>query len=288
MVNFTEELKEKGYCVIDNILSQDEIDTSLIYFREWVESSEQFKKLHSKVSPHGIIKHFEVGHQKHAWYIRTREKVQNVFREIWNTNNLVVSFDGTCWMPINQEKHRDTIWTHSDQAPNKKGVCCCYQGFVSLTENKERTFVVYEGSHKLYENYCEIYNLSHTKNWQKIEPEYLSKIQDKKRILHVKAGSIVIWDSRTFHQNQYGNNSIKEERIVQYVSYLPKKGRSEKMKEKRLKYFNSKRTTSHWAYPVSVNGLQPQSYGNDELKIDYDSLISPELSEFEDKIYNLI
>ena len=42
-----------------------------------------------------------------------------------------------------------------------------------------------------------------------------------------------------------------------------------KMLEKRQKYFTDKRTTSHWAYPVKVNGQQPQNYGDAKLKINY-------------------
>ena len=44
---------------------------------------------------------------------------------------------------------------------------------------------------------------------------------DLRRVLHVPAGSLVIWDSRTFHQNQYGAPN-SEERLVQYVCFLPK------------------------------------------------------------------
>ena len=37
------------------------------------------------------------------------------------------------------------------------------------------------------------------------------------------------------------------------------------MQKKRRNYFNNRRTTSHWAYPIRVNGLQAQTYGNDEF-----------------------
>ncbi len=83
---------------------------------------------------------------------------------------------------------------------------------MSLTENKERTIVVYEGSHKMHEEYMRRNELSHKKNWQKIDEGFLKKIEEKKRVLHVKAGELVLWDSRTFHQNQYGRGG--EERIV--------------------------------------------------------------------------
>ena len=57
-----------------------------------------------------------------------------------------------------------------------------------------------------------------------IDLEYLYGIKNTRKALKVKAGSLVLWDSRCFHQNQYGNfKSFKpEERIVQYICYLPK------------------------------------------------------------------
>jgi len=279
-----DELVEKGYCVIENILTTEEVETAVKYFREWFSSHPQISALHNKISPHGIIKFHEVGHQKHAWYIRTRENVQNVFKEIWKTDEIVVSFDGCCYLPTDCKK-KDNIWTHTDQAPIKKGLKCI-QGFVALTDNIDRTLVVYEGSHKLHEEYAKEYNLTSTKDWLLIEHNYLDKISDKKKILNIKAGSLVLWDSRTFHQNQYGTNN--EERIVQYVSYLPRCNLTKKMLEKRQKYFVDKRTTSHWAYPVKVNGQQPQNYGDSKLIINYSELVKPDLADLIEDITKIL
>jgi len=280
------ELAEKGFCVIENVLTAEEVETSLGYFREWFSSHPQIAGLHSKISPHGIFKYHEVGQQRHAWYIRTRPNVQNVFKNIWKTDEIVVSFDGCCYIPADCKK-KNSVWTHTDQAPTKKGLKCI-QGFVALTDNTERTLVVYEGSHKLHEEYAKEYNLTSSKDWLLIEQNYLDKISDKKRVLNVKAGSLVLWDSRTFHQNQYGKAECNEERIVQYVSYLPRCNLTTKMLEKRQKYFTDKRTTSHWAYPVKVNGQQPQNYGDARLKINYSELVEPDLGDLIDEITKII
>ena len=210
-----------------------------------------------------------------------------MFKKIWNTDKLVVSFDGSCY--ISKECNKtDNIWTHTDQAPNSKGLQC-YQGFVALTSNRERTLVVYEGSHLLHEQYFKERNISSSKNWQLIDEEYLESISTQKKALIVPAGALVLWDSRTFHQNRYGAPG-SEERIVQYVCYLPKvnKKNSKSQETKRLKYFNELRTTSHWPYPIRVNGLQPQTYGNREREIDYSKLIKPNLDQYIDKILELI
>ena len=293
MSSYKEELAalaENGYCVIENILTAEEVATAVENFREWFASHPQIEGVHSKISPHGIIKFHEVGHQRHAWYIRTRPNVINVFKDIWDTEEVVVSYDGCCYIPPNCKK-KDTTWTHTDQAPTKKGLKCI-QGFVALTSNTDRTLVVYEGSHKLHEEYAKEFNLTSTKDWLLIEQQYLDKISDKRKVLNIKAGSLVLWDSRTFHQNQYGNasntNANNEERIVQYVSYLPRCNLSKKMLEKRQKYFADKRTTSHWAYPVKVNGLQPQNYGDARLKINYSELVEPKLEDLIEDITKLI
>jgi len=279
------ELAEKGYAVMTGILSKEDIKYAKGQFYEWKKDIDD--ALHSKIDPHGIYKHQEVGHQRHAWYLRTHPSVKNVFEQLWKTNDLIVSYDGCCYIPKTCVK-KDSLWTHTDQCANNSAREC-YQGFVSLTDNKERTLVVYEGSHLLHEKYFADRKQTGTKNWEKIDPEYLVEIADRKRVLDIPAGSVVVWDSRTFHQNQYGKPE-SEERIVQYVCYLPRSHtkNTAAILKKRQKYFIERRTTSHWPCPVHVNGLQPRTYGNAELNIDYTKLKVPNLSGLEEKIKSLI
>ena len=60
------------------------------------------------------------------------------------------------------------------------------------------------------------------------------------------------------------------------------------MAKKRMQYFEERRTTSHWPYPIKVNGLQPRNWGDDTLKIDYSKLKKPNLDRFRDAIEELI
>jgi len=281
-----EQLNTKGYAIIESVLTPEQVSTATQYFREWLGENPAVLEKHKKIDPHGIFKFAQVGHQKHAWYIKTQPAVQEQFKKIWGTDKLVTSFDGSCLIQ-SDFKGKDRIWTHTDQAPDSKGRVCV-QGFVALTTNEERTLVVYEGSHLLHEQYMREKGLTGKKNWQLIEHSYLETIKDKKRVLKVKAGSLVLWDSRTFHQNQYGKPG--EERIVQYVCFLPKDHiqNTKAQHEKRVKYYEERRTTSHWPYPVHVNGLQPQTYGNTDLMLDYEKLSKPDLSVFDERIREII
>ena len=99
----------------------------------------------------------------------------------------------------------------------------------------------------LHEQYFKDRNIESDNNWQILEKEYVDSISHLKKVLEVPAGALVLWDSRTFHQNQYGKPE-SEERIVQYVCYFSKDHNKNTLynQNKRRKYFNERRTTSHW------------------------------------------
>ena len=285
--NITSHLKEHGWCIIPNILTPEEVEEAKQLFYNWQKTIPDHDNMHNTIDPHGIYKHHEAGQQEHAWFIRTNPKVQEVFKQLWRTDELVVSFDGSCFIPKSCKK-KDNIWTHSDQSPliNRH---LCYQGFVSLTENKERTLVVYDKTHTIHHNYFKEKGEMTKANWQKIDPKDVEASRSLKRVLPVPAGALVLWDSRTFHQNQYGEPE-SEERIVQYVCYKPKHDpqNTPSVQKKRLKYFETSRTTSHWPYPIKVNGLQPRTYGDKTKLIDYSGLQAPDLERFMDEIKKLI
>jgi len=287
ILTIKQELLENGYSIIPDILSKKDLDYCKSMFIEWQQTIPNHDYIHKSVNPHGIYKFHNVGHTRHAWYIRTRPSIQNIFKQLWNTDELIVSFDGCCYIPKNCDS-KDKYWTHSDQAPTKKGLQC-YQGFVTLTDNKQRTLIVYEKSHLYHKQYFIEKNIDNSKNWNLIDIETLGRMQSSRRVLHIPAGALVLWDSRTFHQNQYGKPN-SEERMVQYVCYLPKSHikNTEKIRKKRLKYYNDRRTTSHWPAPIYVNGKQPQTYGDSSRSIDY-SLLQPSiLDDLEEDIMKLI
>lgn len=266
------ELEEKGYAIRD-VLSEADCDYVKQLHHDW------HMTLHNPERIHGIYKHHEVGHQRFVWWVKTRPEVQAAFAEIWGTTELVTGFDGACYYS-KEEVHKDNTWIHTDQAPDTPG-CLCIQSALSCSENTERTIVVYEGSHLLWEPYMRERNLKGKKNWLKIDPTYLDTIQDRKRILHLKVGQMVFWDSRTFHQNQNGKNG--EYRLVVYVCFLPRnsKKNTKSQEKKRLKYFTDRRTTSHWPYPLHVNGKQPRTWGDKTKLIDYSTLIPPQINDLD-------
>ena len=121
---------------------------------------------------------------------------------------------------------------------------------------------------KGFPKYFEEKGIKSKSNWHLIDHDVLATMRESKRILKVPAGSLVIWDSRSFHQNQYGEPE-SEKRMVQYVCYFPKnhKNNTPAIQKKRRKYFEERRTTSHWPAPIKVNGKQGRTFGdNSKIK----------------------
>lgn len=257
-----DQLAYQGYTVIKG-LSEEEVEYASTLFKKWWGVNDISKR---KVAPHGIIKHWGVGHTAFAWYIRTRPCVQAAWAAIYGTRDLVVSFDGACYMPPDMVRNnREEGWLHVDQAANNPD-WACVQGFVSLTSNTQATLGLVSGSHlEFAENVKGV----------KYPNKRYNKLPhlDTGRVVRVPvdAGDIVLWDSRVAHMNFYG----PEERLVQYVSFLPRDRASAKDLRKRQQYWRDRRTTSHWAYPVEVVGTQPQTYKDKSLLIDYSGIVDP-------------
>jgi hypothetical protein len=236
-------LKSNGYIIINNVLNEEEIIKATYLFHKWKDSTKII------YGPNGIIKDNNAGHQEHAWFIRTRPNILKIFKELWN-DELIVSFDGCCYM--DKDYFYEGYWTHVDQSPLNTDFRS-FQGLVSLTDNINKTLMIYDKSHLLFDSYVKEYNLKTDKNFNIINQDYIKKnCLLEKKMLEVKKGSLIIWDSRLFHQNQCGKINNKEERIVQYISYMPKNHENNTIDNqiKRKYAFDNKITCTHWAAPL--------------------------------------
>jgi len=290
--NNIKQLKEDGYTIIHNVYNQSEIEEYWKEFNLWHSKIPALQELHDIIDFNGIYKHHQVGHQRFAWLARTNSKILNIFKQLWNTDKLVCSFDGCCYYsPLYEGKPH--YWIHTDQSSRKKGVCC-YQSFLSLTNNSERTLLLYKGSHLLHEDYFITMKIDEPRDWNILDQNYIQQLEEDKIYLNVKEGDLVIWDSRTFHQNTCGDLNCNEERLVQYLCYLPKNNEKNdtKQQKQRRKFYEKLRTTSHWPYPMNPVPEQPNTYNSyfsdKKIFIDYDLLPKPDLDDLKEEIEKLL
>lgn len=221
-------------------------------------------KLHSMYPKHGmLIQHFKVGHSKFVWDIRQNKKVIDIFKKLYNTSDLLVSFDGaSISLPpeITNRGWNIKVGYHCDQSYLRENFECI-QGWINGYDTNEgdATLGFFEGSHKLTKEVKE------KVDWYKLnEIKYYKNICPEKRIKCPK-GSLVLWDSRTIHSGVRPEKSRKNMNIrcCVYVSYMPKKLASEKMIQKRIKAYEECRMTTHNAINVKLFPKNPRTYGGD-------------------------
>lgn len=283
-------MEEHGYAIIPSVLNEREISEYISLFRTWFKD-EEVNNFHKYMSNNGIFKYFEAGHQRFAWNLRTNPVILRIFEALWDTDELVCSFDGCCYFPKEYNKE-PSYWTHTDQSPKKKGMHCI-QSYVSLTDNDHRTLVVYDGSHKLHEHYFMSRGIDTDSDWHVLDKTFVKSIKHTEKTLHVKKGDMVIWDSRTFHQNTCGVPDCNEERLVQYLCYLPKNSENNNEEQTLLRKmcFNKKIMTSHWPYPIIPVNKQPTwlyAYHNIDYRIDYKRVGRPNLEDLLPEIEKLL
>lgn len=212
---------------------------------------------------HGIFKS-NFGHLQFLWNIR--ERCIDVFKEICQEEELLVSFDGGCFIPPG--KGMSGSWFHCDQGRLISRDYCCAQGVVALTPSgpHDGGLVVIEGSHKIFGDYLDTHPVFGFA-WAKVDVSD-PLVRDLSIVkVCVPAGHIMLFDSRTFHCNMPPEPEAKTPRMVTYVSMLGKSGATPKELSKRKEAFKKQRMTNHWAYTSALvtTAKDPRSWGKDYL-----------------------
>ena len=279
-------LRRDGYAVIPSLI--DEKGCSELrdgFWRYWERISdgnirqdtpESWTNIKDYYPNHGmLIQHWSIGHMQEIWNLRASKPVQNVFETIWNTSDLVVSFDGasTGLAPevTGRGWHRKD-WLHLDQSPQRSGFECV-QGWVTANpvETGDGTLTLLKGSHLLHGSFAAHFGMKedpqYRGDWLKLDDAQVDWYKNQgceQLAVECPAGSMVLWDSRTVHAGRgpVKGRATARNRIVSYISMMPaallKNGERRKKKIAVLEG----RLTSHWAAQrVKLFGKYPRTYG---------------------------
>ncbi|CAE7532740.1 unnamed protein product [Symbiodinium microadriaticum] len=160
----------------------------------------------------GLINSGGIGQSDFMWYVRSNPKVIAAFADVWDVDkeDLIVSFDGCCaFRPpsIDPRWRTRAGWFHTDQNGRTTGSdFVCAQGLVALTDGDEATggLAVLPGTHRSHEAIFQRYPLERENDFFILprSDELLSEAHHSKpHIVKVKAGDLVLWDSRLIHCN---------------------------------------------------------------------------------------
>ena len=222
-----------------------------------------------------LLQYWKIGHSELVWKVRQNPKVKEVFSKIWNTEDLIVSFDGASIYILDKPNRLQNSWFHVDQSYTRNNFECI-QSWINAYDTNEgdATLVILENSHNYHSGFQKEFEISDKKDWFKLQNKeqydyYINNNCLEKRIKCPK-GYGVFWDSRLVH---YGNPVEKRSpdnynyRCVVYVCMTPRNFANKKELEKRKKIFNELRMTSHWPHKVKLFPKIPRTYGNEIKEI---------------------
>lgn len=268
-----ENLSERGWAVVENVLEPELCDSLVDDIWKWLEGlgtgikrSDPGTHTASRwpVSIHGLIQHYEVGHQAFCWKARKHPKVIEAFQAIWGTDRLLVSFDGICVFRPRSKTYKSKSWLHTDQSSKKQGRHCI-QGVLNLTEitDSHGTLQVLDRGHK---KHAEVMNaVKKADDFHVFDKEQLEKLGTSTDLVRVTGGkgSLMLWDSRTPHQNVPALDPSLP-RFAIYVSMQPAHAiKPDALKRKRQAY-EDYRMTTHWsASTVRLFSKSPRTYGKE-------------------------
>jgi len=267
---YTAYLKEHGFVVIANVLSEKEIAEGKELFWKWMEG------LNAGIDPNdtntwidanwpaaqrfktGILHTFGIGQSDFMWYLRTRPQVRNAYEHVWNSRELLTSFDGcAAWRPWREWSEWKTTetWFHVDQDPCINSGLECVQGQVTLMDANEETggFACIPGSHKEFHKFADIMKNPSPRQLRladnKLKQENVQSLQ--KIMVRSLAGDMILWDSRTMHASTHAVQEPEEKaqgliRLTGFICIGPKlPTTSQDVLNKRLAAVNAYQTSGH-------------------------------------------
>ncbi|UJR36658.1 hypothetical protein I4U23_029375 [Adineta vaga] len=237
-------LNEHGYAIFSDIMLQNEIDINKELLWNFLENipGRHIRRNDSTTwsnnwpgnGTFGIINDCGIGQSDFMWNIRSNRNIKRVYSQIWDTDELFVSFDG-CGVyrnwHIEPTWKTTTGWYHVDQNPISKPDRCCIQGFVALTNHDETTggLIVFPYTHLRFNELTDVVRRS--KDFVRIPSDHsiLDGGRATGKFIQCQAGDLVVWDSRLVHcnsaafvdQEQSSDQPIDLLRIVAYVSMSP-------------------------------------------------------------------
>jgi len=201
-----------------------------------------------------------IGQSELLWFVRQNDNVINVFKNIWETDEVLCSFDGCgTFRPTHENEKWKTNegWWHIDQNPILLPERACIQGFVSLTDQDKSTggFICKPEGLSMF---LDTKASAEEGNFVKLNADAHKDILDcPSKFVECKAGDMVLWDSRVPHCNTpaliepkvtCGNELL---RLVTYICMTPKSLATPELLRLRKQAVLHGVTTNHWPHVFS-------------------------------------
>jgi hypothetical protein len=266
-VDWYQKFLRDGYAVIPSIIPKEKAAEYQQSALEWLKSfnnpgldlSDPSTWIASNlpvVSKINTFNHSGVTHERFMWDIRLEPEIINVFSRLWNTDELLVSFDAlNITLPNRADRVPLTRWPHVDQSPFRKGMQCV-QGIANLSHSgpEDGGLTVYPGSHKVTGTFFQ----EHTEKSEWDRRDFYSYTSEqmkwfadqgfKEYKVTAEPGDLIIWDSRLIHYGAEPTDKSNTIRTAVYVSYAPAALATEEALVAKRGAFEGWLATTHWPH----------------------------------------
>ena len=261
------QFQKYGYAVVPSVITFEEAKSYQSRAFTWLRSLDNprldltdpstwtLENLPS-ISAINTFNHYGVVHEKFMWDLRLEPKVRDAFVQIWNTEELLVSFDAlNITLPRRPGHVPRERWPHIDQSPYRKGLKCV-QGIVTLSDSgpDDGGLTVWPGTHEVTERFFEEHTDKRTweaKDFYRYTHEQLCWFEKQGYSEHkvtAAPGDLIIWDSRLIHYGAEQKETSDVIRTAIYVSYAPRSFATTEALETKREAFEKYLATTHWPY----------------------------------------
>jgi hypothetical protein len=212
------------------------------------------------INEKGMIMHYGVCHEQWVWDIRSEPGVVDAFEKVYNTQDLIVSFDA-----VNVGFHdrsdfpENKPWPHQDQDPTKPGFRCL-QGLVNLQPcgPNDGGLIACKGAHLLSEKFHK--DMADEEKIPAWTPEWYGFTERGMKWLsdhgcewvkvEAEPGDLILWDSRAPHYNV--PSTTKQDRMAVYTCFMPVEDASQEDLKRKGEAFEKRLGTTHWPNAMHV------------------------------------
>tara|TARA_Y100000389_G_scaffold204851_1_gene260175 strand:- start:2145 stop:3098 length:954 start_codon:yes stop_codon:yes gene_type:complete len=255
VAGWRDHLEEQGFVVIHEAMCEEDTTETIELFKEemryvspdwnWDEPKTWVAKNSPMTWDKGSVVFQGFGQSDSNWNIRLKSKAKEAFSEIYQTENVVTSFDGLSLFVTSSQK--SPSWLHQDQRAEDNRLSV--QGILNLVECGEwdAGFVCIPGTHKTY-------TPANAKGDWCMVPEG-DPLHGQEVKVMTPPRSLILFHSKLVHANTgmaaYHPKGKHLNRLSAYVTFVPQERQPKNIFRKRLLGYLGHHelggTTSHWA-----------------------------------------
>ncbi|KAK7717167.1 hypothetical protein SLS57_006311 [Botryosphaeria dothidea] len=238
-----------------------------------------------------MVLHYAGTHERFAWAVRQEPGVAAAFARVYDTPDLLVSFDAlNASFPNRADVAPNAPWPHQDQDPEKGGFRCL-QGLVNLLPNgpADGGLIVCKGGHRVSEEYHEVMRAegeeripAWTSEWYGFKERGMKWLEEKGckwEKLCAEPGDLLLWDSRTPHYNLSPAETSTQPRFAIYTCYMPVAEATQEDLRRKREAFEKRVGTTHWPNAKHVGSNVAQRDGKDDPHNRFKPVNEPVLEE---------